>query len=164
MPKYRKKPIIVEAEVYKPGMEDGWHCSLHGCENLDQCDIICGSKLKRNYSCAYFVPYIQTLEGGLNISKGDYIVTGIKGEKYPCKPDIFMNTYEKVESKQIKNINMFQKLWKLFWYMCIGIDLSWLWNVAILHHHIGLSSEVLLLINVIIFDVIMLMAKLDVKQ
>lgn len=41
--------------------------------------------------------YVETLEGYLKVSPGDWIITGINGEKYPCKPDIFEKTYEKVE-------------------------------------------------------------------
>ena len=40
---------------------------------------------------------IHTLEGDMKASVGDYIITGLRGEKYPCKPDIFSKTYEKVE-------------------------------------------------------------------
>lgn len=40
---------------------------------------------------------IKTLEGTLMASVGDYIITGLDGEKYPCKPDIFEKTYELVE-------------------------------------------------------------------
>lgn len=40
---------------------------------------------------------IQTLEGTMHADPGDYIITGVKGEQYPCKPDIFEQTYEKVE-------------------------------------------------------------------
>jgi hypothetical protein len=40
--------------------------------------------------------YIETLEGPLNVSDGDWIITGVKGEQYPCKPDIFDATYELV--------------------------------------------------------------------
>lgn len=39
---------------------------------------------------------IPTLEGNMKASKGDWIITGINGEQYPCKPDIFEKTYEKV--------------------------------------------------------------------
>lgn len=39
-------------------------------------------------------PTIETLEGRHEVSKGDWIITGIKGEKYPCKPDIFAATYD----------------------------------------------------------------------
>jgi hypothetical protein len=41
--------------------------------------------------------FIPTLEGVMKADVGDYIITGVKGEKYPCKPDIFEATYEKVE-------------------------------------------------------------------
>ena len=41
--------------------------------------------------------WIDTLEGGHIVCPGDFIITGVKGEKYPCKPDIFEATYEKVE-------------------------------------------------------------------
>ena len=41
--------------------------------------------------------WIDTLEGGHIVCPGDWIITGVKGEHYPCKPDIFEATYEKVE-------------------------------------------------------------------
>ena len=40
---------------------------------------------------------VDTLEGSLHASVGDYIITGVNGEQYPCKPDIFEKTYELVE-------------------------------------------------------------------
>lgn len=41
---------------------------------------------------------IETLEGTMRANIGDFIITGVNGEKYPCKPDIFEQTYEKVIS------------------------------------------------------------------
>ncbi len=82
MAKYRKKPVVIEAEVYKPGLEDGF-------EWVKEVD---GNFVKESYK-----PYINTLEGKHYISRGDYIITGIAGERYPCKPDIFNKTYEFVE-------------------------------------------------------------------
>lgn len=41
--------------------------------------------------------WIDTLEGGHIVCPGDWVITGIKGERYPCKPDIFADTYEQVE-------------------------------------------------------------------
>jgi len=41
--------------------------------------------------------WIDTLEGGHNVCPGDWIITGIQGEHYPCKPNIFVEIYEKVE-------------------------------------------------------------------
>lgn len=40
---------------------------------------------------------IDTLEGEMHASIGDWIITGVKGEKYPCKPDIFEQTYEPID-------------------------------------------------------------------
>lgn len=40
---------------------------------------------------------IETLEGTMKASPGDWIITGVKGERYPCKPDVFERTYEKVD-------------------------------------------------------------------
>jgi hypothetical protein len=85
--KYRKKPIVIEAERYEKGMEDGF---LLLCDN-----IVVGSNDPRAKAFES-VPVIQTLEGPHQISPGDYIITGIKGERYPCKPDIFELTYEPV--------------------------------------------------------------------
>ena len=94
MSKWRKKPVVVEAELYKPGMEDGYltygDCGIEPIprEELDSPDwegYIIGE------------PFLFTMEGWHEITAGDYIITGIKGERYPCKPDIFHETYEKVE-------------------------------------------------------------------
>jgi len=80
MAKYKKKPVIIHAEVYREGLEDGFDY-----EGRDM------------YFPGIKKPYINTLEGKMYITKGDYIITGIKNEKYPCKPDIFEVTYELVE-------------------------------------------------------------------
>ena len=42
---------------------------------------------------------IHTLEGDMKASPGDYIITGVNGEQYPCKPDIFEKTYEKLKEQ-----------------------------------------------------------------
>lgn len=81
MAKYRKKPIVIEAVQ--------WHGWKEGPHNL-------GIKLIRAKSLSRR-GRIGTLEGGHEVTPGDWIITGIKGEKYPCKPDIFEATYEKVE-------------------------------------------------------------------
>ena len=100
MKKYRKKPVVVEAEVYKPGMEDGFEswCCIYGnfMKNLSPC-IECDEHDDCRGNNKYLRPFIKTLEGNHFISTGDYIVTGIKGERYPVKPDIFHETYELVE-------------------------------------------------------------------
>jgi len=44
--------------------------------------------------------WIKTLEGGHIVCPGDWIITGVKGERYPCKPDIFAMTYEEVKDDE----------------------------------------------------------------
>ena len=87
--KYRKKPVIIEAEVYRPGMEDGFE--------KDRSSGMCSLCQDSCRGCGHYKPYINTLEGKHYISAGDYIITGVKGERYPCKPDIFALTYEPAE-------------------------------------------------------------------
>ncbi|AET70821.1 hypothetical protein Desor_5446 [Desulfosporosinus orientis DSM 765] len=87
MAKYVKKPIPVEAVEYTFGLEDGF----------DDFEVAIKSGLVINgYENPVEtgkVPFIKTLEGKHYISKGDYIITGIEGERYPCKKNIFLKTY-----------------------------------------------------------------------
>lgn len=72
---YRKKPVVVEAtQWFKMG--DHPAVKMGHNEMVDN------------------IPYIETLEGPHLVSQGDWIITGVKGEHYPCKPDIFDLTYE----------------------------------------------------------------------
>ena len=91
--KYIKKPIPIEAEVYTIGMEDGFMSIGNAITSG------LAAKTFTQPECAKFqgVPYIKTLEGCHFISDGDYIITGVQGERYPCKPDIFKQTYDTVE-------------------------------------------------------------------
>lgn len=79
MPKFRKRPVIVEAEQWWPGK------SVPGVIEEEYRD---GDKV--------FPAYIQTPEGRHGVSPGDWIITGVKGERYPCKPDVFAMTYDPV--------------------------------------------------------------------
>ena len=83
MSKYRKKPVVIEATQWHPGV------SVEGV-----CEGECVGE-GRNIKTA---PHIHTLEGGLSVSDCDWIITGVKGEHYPCKPDIFEATYEAVQT------------------------------------------------------------------
>ncbi len=83
--RYRKKPVEVDAVQYEPGMEDGF--VVEG-RYFDK-----SASLPENALCK---PAIKTLEGFHEITEGDYIITGVKGERYPCKPDIFEMTYEMI--------------------------------------------------------------------
>ena len=77
--KYRKKPVIIEAIQF-----DG--------ENFKEIISFVGDKAHR-IGCMVI---IETLEGAMNATKGDYIIKGVNGEFYPCKPDVFTKTYEEV--------------------------------------------------------------------
>lgn len=96
MAKYRKKPVVIEAEVYREGLEEAFFCNAEKCrctrDEFLQPPMLCENCVDGRDR----VPYINTLEGKMFIRPGDYIITGIKGERYPCKPDIFEATYELV--------------------------------------------------------------------
>lgn len=104
MAKYRKKPVVVDAtQWFKNGdhPEDGIEVKgelsegevvryyripdLDGQHDCDRCDAIMHEH-----------GWIDTFEGGHIVCPGDFIITGIQGEHYPCKPDIFEETYEAV--------------------------------------------------------------------
>tara|TARA_R110000772_G_scaffold125466_20_gene232225 strand:- start:660 stop:1151 length:492 start_codon:yes stop_codon:yes gene_type:complete len=78
--KFRKKPVVIEAtQWFKMGdHSEVVEATLSGMP----------------------VFWIETLEGGHIVTVGDYIITGVKGEHYPCKPDIFVMTYEPVGEAQ----------------------------------------------------------------
>lgn len=80
--KYRKKPVIIEAIQWKG------HNFLE-IKKFIKKDILV-------HSIENGKLFISTLEGGHEATSGDFIIKGVKGEFYPCKPDIFEITYEKV--------------------------------------------------------------------
>ncbi|KEZ78320.1 hypothetical protein [Salinisphaera hydrothermalis] len=81
MARYRKKPVEIEAiQWFKPGDHPAVETDC-GCRKKDSCSE-CGNA------------FIQTLEGRHIVTPGDFIITGVQGEHYPCKPDIFAATYE----------------------------------------------------------------------
>lgn len=82
MAKYRKKPVVIEAVQWTgDNLKE-----LKQMEGFNESyDLYCG-ELK-----------IKTLEGIMTASVGDYIIRGVNGEFYPCKPDVFEKTYEIVE-------------------------------------------------------------------
>ena len=86
--KYRKKPIIIEAIELKRGYAE-MAVEFIGKENILQYNL--GEFAE---DCCYIE--IDTLEGLITANEGDFIIKGIKGEFYPCKPDIFEQTYEVV--------------------------------------------------------------------
>lgn len=80
MTKYRKKPVVIEAIQFDGG-------------NYTDITTFFGGACVFNH----IGPLIKTLEGEMQASAGDWIIKGVNGEFYPCKPDIFEKTYEEVE-------------------------------------------------------------------
>lgn len=81
MAKYRKKPIVIDAWQWDGTNTDELlklNKSIYFCEGPNDLQEL----------------EIKTLEGTMTASKGDWIIRGVKGEFYPCKPDIFTATYE----------------------------------------------------------------------
>ena len=93
--KYRKKPVIIDAIQ----LNDEYNSicnAIEFVENIDMSTSIIGRNI-----CVKDVQkekglIIHTLEGDMKASFGDYIIKGVNGEFYPCKPDVFEKTYELV--------------------------------------------------------------------
>jgi len=85
--KYRKKPVVIEAYQFTMPMNDVLPQWLQ-------------EKMRGGKNVKYFSdpPYLEivTLEGTMRADVNDWIIKGVKGEIYPCKPDIFEATYEAV--------------------------------------------------------------------
>lgn len=91
--KYKKKPVVIDAIQWN-GL------------NLEQIKGFVGESLIYNildtaWEVGKGAPHvfmkIHTLEGNMEVNKGDFIIKGVNGEYYPCKPDIFAKTYEPAE-------------------------------------------------------------------
>lgn len=82
MPKFRKKPVEIEAIKWTG-------------DNIDQIISLTGSSENLGGPVGGKLG-IFTLEGAMNADIGDWIIRGVKGELYPCKPDIFAATYEPI--------------------------------------------------------------------
>jgi len=83
--KFRKKPVVIEAERWD--------------NDLMKIDKFFGKFKRWEYKKESMGIIIDTLEGKHRASIGDWIIKGVKGEFYPCKPDIFEETYEKVKNQ-----------------------------------------------------------------
>lgn len=92
--KYRKKPVEIEAIKWNGSNVE---------EVINFCNdkvIVYHEQLLNGVKCDSYSVSILTLEGVMGVDVGDYIIKGIKGECYPCKPDIFEMTYEKCEKNR----------------------------------------------------------------
>ena len=89
--KYRKKPVVIEAFQYDEDL-----ITIYSIGRIPEWakDAIDDGVI---FADEYAKVYIKTLEGNMLANVDDYIIQGINGELYPCKPDIFEKTYELVE-------------------------------------------------------------------
>lgn len=111
--RYRKKPVIIEAmrlpDAYPEGVDpasDGYARNLAAAqvldwltEHLEHVSPEQAESSRKGWSIdpATGAVLIATLEGVMSASPGDYIIRGVLGEFYPCKPEVFSATYEPVE-------------------------------------------------------------------
>ena len=106
---YRKKPVVIDAHQ--------WEINGDHPDDFSDRDNSVGSQTREGMVVGYFRHpeidgerpcalcqvimhshgWIDTVEGGHRVCPGDWIITGVKGERYPCKPDIFAETYEEVK-------------------------------------------------------------------
>lgn len=89
MPKFRKKPVVIEARLFVTSNTDSQLKVAEWCNGRLRGMLLPESER---------IIQIDTLEGEIEASPGDWIIKGVKGEFYPCKPDIFALTYEEVDA------------------------------------------------------------------
>ena len=91
MPKFRKKPVVIEAVQW-----DGTDEAFEQVKQLAGSTFVDRHRHVDDLGNRYQTLNIPTLEGDMDANIGDWIIRGVKGEVYPCKPDIFEQTYEEV--------------------------------------------------------------------
>ena len=93
--KYRKKPVVIEAFQYDGDLmgRDGWYVPAWAIKAFQDGVMYYASATPE---APPYDLFIKTLEGTHHVSVNDYVIQGVNGELYPCKPDIFEKTYEPV--------------------------------------------------------------------
>lgn len=100
--KYRKKSVVIEAFQYDGDLKgsDGKYYVPDWAVKAFREGVMYYDTLSDKTSAIFTGPlelFIKTLEGNHHVSVGDYVIQGVQGELYPCKPDIFLATYELAE-------------------------------------------------------------------
>lgn len=96
MAKYRKKPVTIEAYQYEGDFVSSGNWTAPDWVNEAYNNGILVYKEVGNTPPEL---YVKTIEGDMKCNYKDYIIKGVKGELYPCKPDIFEETYEQVAER-----------------------------------------------------------------
>ena len=94
MPRFRKKPVVIEAITFDELVAYGLTHGANIVNGMPWSFDYGGHPITHENDDCYLIP---TLEGTMKMGRGDMLITGVKGEVYPCKPDIFAATYDPVE-------------------------------------------------------------------
>lgn len=98
---FRKKAVVIQAMQFRRDANATvvtWPCeSVHRWMRSYGAEGIGWTRVVGEDGQAVYRPCISTLEGVLMVSEGDWIIRGVQGEFYPCKPEIFEQTYEVAE-------------------------------------------------------------------
>ena len=97
MAKFRKKPVVIEAITFDELVEYGKANGRNIVNGMPWSFKYNGHDVTHENDNCYLIP---TLEGTMRFDRGDMLITGVKGEIYPCKPDIFAATYEPASTAQ----------------------------------------------------------------
>lgn len=97
MAKFRKKPVVIEA--------------VQWTRNVDEVEAFCAGAASFEFAESGPQLSIRTLEGVMDARHGDWIIRGVKGELYPCRPDIFAATYEPAEWKPTPALDVLREAW-----------------------------------------------------
>ena len=116
--KFRKKPVVIETYQF--------HQDFFEMSDIPEefKDVVKSRQRPTSDTTAINEFYITTLEGDHIVSLGDWIIKGVKGEFYPCKPDIFKQTYEEVCESCNKVKNIFNYLGKRYCNHCVNAEES----------------------------------------
>jgi len=93
MAKFRKKPVVIEAITFNELVEYGITSGAVTHKGMPWSFDYAGHPITHENDDCYLIP---TLEGTMKLLRGDMLITGVAGEIYPCRPDIFEATYESV--------------------------------------------------------------------
>jgi len=94
MAKFRKKPVVIEAVTFDELVEHGRRFGANIVNGMPWSFDYQGHAITHENDDCYVIP---TPEGTMHMGRGDMLITGVKGEIYPCKLDIFAATYDPVE-------------------------------------------------------------------
>ena len=89
--KFRKKPVVIEAITFAELVQHGRDAGANIVNGMPWSFSYAGHPISHENDERYLIP---TLEGTMNMTPGDMLITGVKGEIYPCKADIFAATYD----------------------------------------------------------------------